>query len=258
MSSIVIAAETNIVKTKAKQLADQLRLPLIILDHDVVPASCQFLLVVTENYLELHSVQDKKLKPMYVDFLSGALRHRREYGGGAGQFIARAVGVKGKEKPMVIDATAGLGGDSFVLAYLGCKVLMLERSPVIAALLQDGLERASQDPSFVDISLNLICADAIGYLQTVTEKNKPDVIYLDPMFPERTKSALVKKEMRILRELVGEDLDAVELLKVALTVAKKRVVVKRPRLAPCIEGPKPSLQFKGKSGRFDVYLIKGT
>ena len=97
--------------------------------------------------------------------------------------------------------------------------------------------------------------DAISYLKKLPNNKKPDVIYLDPMYPTRTKSALGKKELRILRQIVGEDLDAGELLQVALKTARKRVVVKRPRLAPPIPGPEPNLVFKGKTSRFDVYLL---
>lgn len=196
-----------------------------------------------------------KFNPIYVDFLHGKSAHRRKYGGGKNQLIARAVGATygspTKQPLHVLDVTAGLGQDAFVLACLGCKVHMLERSPIIGALLEDGLKRAKTDLEFKDIVLTLTITDAIEYLKIT--KTQYDVIYLDPMFPARTKSALVKKEMRILREIVGEDLDAKELLKLALTKAK-RVVVKRPRLAPIIPGPEPTLKFTGKSSRFDVYL----
>jgi len=197
---------------------------------------------------------------IYVDFLSGALAHRRKYGGGKNQLIAKAVGIKSTEKLFVLDVTAGLGRDAFVLATLGCDVLMCERSKIIYALLEDGLKRAEKEEWFRALSLKLICIDAIDYLQTITETLSPtptfipDVIYIDPMFPERTKSALVKKEMRILREVVGDDVDSEKLFQLALTVAKKRVVVKRSALAPTITEDKPDIIFKGSSSRFDVYL----
>lgn len=191
---------------------------------------------------------------VFVDFLHGALAHRKKFGGGKNQLIAKAVGIKPKVKLSVLDVTAGLGRDAFVLATLGCDVVMCERSEIIHALLQDGIERARVEPWFQQLSLSLIDADALDYLSTIAEEKKPDVIYIDPMFPEKTKSALVKKEMRVLRDVVGDDLDAEKLLAAALPVAKKRVVVKRAKLAPTISDRKPDVIYTGKSSRFDVYL----
>ena len=109
--------------------------------------------------------------------------------------------------PTVLDATAGLGRDSFVLATFGCDVQMVERSPVIAALLKDGLRRARQDPGVAEIAsrMQVINADAISYLQELSKEKRPQVIYLDPMYPHRDKTALVKKEMRVFRDIVGDD-----------------------------------------------------
>ncbi len=210
-------------------------------------------LVKTPKRLELHLLAKDAPGPVYVDFLSGALAHRRQYGGGRNQLIAKAVGVKSKEKLKVLDVTAGLGRDAFVLALLGCDVTMCERSPVIHALLEDGLQRARQEPWFADLSLSLQRLDAGVWLSNLSEVERPDVVYMDPMFPDRTKSALVKKEMRVLRAVVGDDLDAGELLESALKVAKKRVVVKRAKLAATLTERKPDLVYKGKSSRFDVY-----
>lgn len=221
---------------------------------NIVPIDCMdvsYLLVVTESHLELRSVKSPSFKPIFVDFIGGKLLHRQQYGGGKGQLIAKAVGFQKHKHPTLIDATAGLGEDAFVLATLGADVLMLERSPVVAALLQDGLDRLHVvQKSF---PLRLIETDSIAYLQNTVEL--PDVIFIDTMFPDTQKTALVKKEMRILRDLVGEDIDAEKLLSVALEKAKKRVVVKRPRKAPAIPGPEPTLVLSGKSGRFDVYIM---
>ena len=104
------------------------------------------LLVYTEKGLQIQLKQDKKSKSLvilYVDFLSDALNYRRQHGGGIKQALARAVGIKPGIRPSILDATAGLGQDSFLMATLGCKVTMVERSPLIAALLYDGLERAT-------------------------------------------------------------------------------------------------------------------
>lgn len=212
-------------------------------------------LIQINNRLVLHSSEKNAPGDVYVDFVEGALAHRKKFGGGKNQLIAKAVGIKSKEKPFILDVTAGLGRDAFVLATLGCTVLMCERSPIIYALLEDGLKRAEKEAWFQALNLTLMHADATDYLSTLTDENRPDVIYIDPMFPEKNKSALVKKEMRALRDVVGDDTDAEKLLSLALSVAKKRVVVKRARLAPVLANEKPSLVFEGKSCRFDVYLL---
>jgi 16S rRNA (guanine1516-N2)-methyltransferase len=103
--------------------------------------------------------------------------------------------------------------------------------------------------------MRLLTGNAIELMRGWQEQ-APQVIYLDPMFPHRDKSALVKKEMRLFRPLVGDDMDAPALLEAALALASHRVVVKRPRKAPCIEGPKPSHALEGKSSRYDIYPKK--
>jgi len=191
-----------------------------------------------------------------VDFIGGALGYRRVKGGGKNQAIARAVGLKSGLKPTVLDVTAGLGRDAFILASLGCEVRMIERSPVLAKALQEGLARGLQDPKTGEIigRMVLIVADAKDVLTDLNPDNYPDVIYIDPMFPEENKSALNKIEMRTLREVVGDDKDADLLLTLALKKAKKRVVVKRSRKALPLGGLAPSFVIGGKSSRYDVYL----
>jgi 16S rRNA (guanine1516-N2)-methyltransferase len=192
-----------------------------------------------------------------VDFVEGAMAHRRQFGGGSGQMIARAVGVQGRVRPRVLDATAGLGRDAFVLAALGCPLILIERQPVVAALLEDGLRRAAADSEVAPIAarMQLLQGNAIVLLENWPGET-PQVIYLDPMFPHRDKSALVKKEMRLFRPLVGDDDDAPALLAAALQLASHRVVVKRPRKAPAIAGPAPAYALEGKSSRYDIYPKK--
>lgn len=210
------------------------------------------LLGITGSRLELQQTGIKAPGPVYVDFLKGTLAHRRLFGGGRSQLIARAVGLKSHTNLTVLDLTAGLGRDAFVLANLGCDVTMLERHPVIAALLKDGLKRAQVAEWFQVLKLKLIETDAQRYLSTL-EKSF-DIIYLDPMYPIGKKSTLVKKEMRLLRDVVGPDEDTMKLLNLSLKKAKLRVVVKRPRLAPSLDGPTPNTAYTGKSSRFDVYF----
>lgn len=216
----------------------------------------EFALALTPGRLELRKLDEPKLGAIYVDFVAGAVAHRRKFGGGRGQSIAKAVGLKAGAMPSVVDATAGLGRDAFVLASLGCRVTLIERSPVVAALLADGLARASQDPEiggWVSERMWLEQGPAVATLNGLT--TRPDVVYLDPMFPHKQKSALVKKEMRVFQSLVGADLDADELLPAALAVATRRVVVKRPDYAGWLCERKPSMAIETKNNRFDVYVL---
>lgn len=192
---------------------------------------------------------------LQIDFLKGKTAYRLKHSGIKNELLARAVGLKHQYKPIVLDTTAGLGRDGFLLAYLGCDVTLLERSPAVATELQTALNLALTDPAFSHLKIKLINIDGKDYLQQLNAENNFDVIYLDPMYPHRKKSALVKKEMRTLRTLVGDDEDAPALLQLALQHAKKRVVVKRPRLAEVLGGIKPDFCIEGSQQRFDVYLI---
>lgn len=193
-----------------------------------------------------------RMTPLCVDFLAGKALHRRQFGGGRGQLIAKAVGLKKQAQPTVLDVTAGFGQDAFVLASLGCQVLMLERSDVMAALLQDGLDRLYAADEMSTQQLSLLHADAAEYLQQLDAS--PDVIYMDPMYPDTKNTALAKKEMQVLRDLVGDDVDAKALCLQALEKARNRVVVKRPRHGDPLIPRAPDVVFKGQSSRFDVYL----
>lgn len=198
---------------------------------------------------------------IYVDFAEGANAHRQKFGGGKGQAIAKAVGLNkvdlSKTEISVMDATAGMGKDAFVLASLGCNVTLVERQQPIFALLTDGFRRArlSEHLPWFEQRMSLQHASAQDALsQAVSEKKNYDVVYLDPMFPHREKSAAVKKDMALFQTFVGFDEDADELLPAAYELAQKRVVVKRPDYAPFLNDQKPSTQIKTKKNRFDVYV----
>jgi 16S rRNA (guanine1516-N2)-methyltransferase len=221
------------------------------LEHD---EDALLALVQTSTHLELRKRDEPKLGGIFVDFVTGAMAHRRRFGGGRGEAVAKAVGIKGGYLPDVVDATAGLGRDAFVLAALGCRVRMLERHPVVAALLEDGLQRGYQDAEigpWLRDRLTLIYAASAQALGDITPQ--PDVVYLDPMYPHRQKSALVKKEMRVFQSLVGPDEDADALLEPARRLAKKRIVVKRPDYAPPLAGVVTQAAVVTKSHRFDIY-----
>lgn len=253
--SITVTFETSTCQERAHHLACQLGLP-VSAKPGIDPA-CLCTLYVTEHRLELVLIQGTILNRIFSEFVTGPLGYRRRHGGGKNQAIARAVGLRLYAQPItVLDVTAGLGKDGFILASLGCTVRLVERSPIMAALLQNGLQRAAGDQTLAPIihSLHVIQADAIQILQGLSTNEFPDVIYVDPMFPVRTKSALPKIEMRIISALVGPDNDADTLLFLALQKAKKRVVVKRPIGAPSLSEHIPSFVVEGKSNRYDVYL----
>jgi len=244
----MIAIKSDQENSRAVELSGKLNFPL---ETDLTETP-DLLLGWHEEKLALFP---KDSGPVFIDFVAGKLAHRRQFGGGKKQPLARAIGLSSKRTPNVIDATAGMGRDSFVLASLGCKVQMIERSPVVAAMLEDALDRARQDAGVCEIAarLSVICADASDYL---VEAQIEDVIYLDPMYPEKRKSAAVKKDMRALQMLVGSDQDSQELLKIALQEAKHRVVVKRPKQADPLDGQQPNTAISSPNTRYDIYSIK--
>lgn len=218
-------------------------------------ADSSLALVLTEERLELRKLDEPKLGAIAVNFVDGTMAHRRKFGGGRGEAVAKAVGIKGDYLPTVIDATAGLGRDAFVLAAVGCKVLLVERNPIVAALLEDGLNRAYQDPEIGSfMQERMILADVRNISLLEPQLNAADVVYLDPMYPHKQKSALVKKEMRVFQHLVGADLDSNDFFLPAKALAKKRVVVKRPDYAPFLADQKPDFSHTTKNHRFDIYL----
>jgi 16S rRNA (guanine1516-N2)-methyltransferase len=251
MPNLAIYTDHSDLIPSAYALAERLSLPFA-----EVANSYDYLLTLTPNDLALHS-QLKKTLALKIDFLTGAMTYRRQHATFKRESIARALGLKKNKSVKIIDATAGLARDSFIIASLGFDIILLERSPIIHALLEDGIKRARLHPEVAPIidRMQLIHIDALSWMQKVAAMDKPDIIYLDPMFPTRTKSALVKKEMRIFHDLLGCDDDADDLLKGALSCATQRVVVKRPRLAENLASHKPSFSQTGSSNRFDIYLI---
>lgn len=248
----VTAAEDDLIPL-ARQLALECALPYT----DAVSGDYRFLLTRNSTRLELQWKEREAPGPLAIDFAGGVVDYRRRHGGGRKQMLARAVGLKNNRCPTVVDATAGLGRDAFVLASLGCRVWMLERSLVIALLLHDGLKRARANPETQKIAhrMHLLVADSLTLDRVFSKSYTPEVIYLDPMYPHRKKSALVKKEMRYLRELAGDDPDADQLLAVSLSMAGDRVVVKRPKSDPPLSGPEPTLVVRSSKHRYDIYRI---
>ncbi len=197
--------------------------------------------------------------PVFVDFIAGKLAHRLRFGGGKGQAIAKAVGIKTGETPTVLDATAGLGQDAFILASLGSEVQMIERNPIVAALLADGLRRATLDSDTHSIikRMQLTTGDSLQ-LMTIPTKANVDVVYLDPMYPSKKGSALTQKGMQTLRHLLGHtsrtNESALALLNAARKLVRKRVVLKRPTRVEPLSDPKPAFYIPGKTTRYDIWL----
>ncbi len=251
-------------ESRAGLLSDTLGLPCFAIEESF--STSGMALVVDEAGLALQQLGPNAPGPVRCDFSSGAARHRRLYGGGKGQDIAKATGLAQKGfKPKVLDLTAGLGRDGFVLASLGAQVTMIERHPVVFSLLCDGMARARNsaesdaDGELLGIldRIQAVHSEAAEFLEDMAADQFPDVIYLDPMFPPREKSGKVKKEMQLFHRLVGmeaEDSDA--LLSLSLAKANYRVVVKRPSHAPFLNGTAPGYSLKGKSTRFDIYPLK--
>ncbi|MDF1763693.1 MAG: class I SAM-dependent methyltransferase [Oleibacter sp.] len=218
-----------------------------------------YLLELKQEGLFLRPANDARAA-VQVDFCGGATAHRRQFGGGKGQDIAKAVGISAQYQPSVVDATAGLGRDAFVLATLGCQVKAFERKPEVAALLEDGLNRALQQgaPDVVEIvsRISMTFGSSHELLVPPSEGWLADVVYLDPMFAHDEKqTAAVKKDMQAFRSVVGQDNDADHLLAQALACARCRVVVKRARKAEPLAGKTPSYSLVGKANRFDVYAL---
>lgn len=204
----------------------------------------------TDDGLELRDSESPASRGVRVDF------SKRDFRPGSRsmsrrQPLARAMGSR---TATVLDATAGLGRDAALLACLGFQVTAVERSPVIAALLEDGLQRAAAEPQLARAlggRLVVILGDAREVLEGA--RDMPDAIYIDPMFPPKRKSsALAKKDVRLLRAVVGDDPDASDLVRIALGRARQRVIVKRPDHAAPLAA-NPTATFAGKLVRYDMY-----
>lgn len=196
---------------------------------------------------------------IHVDFLTGSVAHRERFGGGKGQALAKAIGVPKKSNLSIVDATAGLARDAYVLATLGCKIKLVEQSAILHMLLLDGIERARSEQtteSAIGNILELTNTDSLKYLERIDDACSPDIVYIDPMYPERKKSALVKKEMQVLHKLIGHRHDDSRLLESALQHARYRVVVKRPSYAEPLAGTQPNTSISSKKTRYDIYSIK--
>jgi len=252
--SVSSTINSSTIQQKAQLLAQRLDLPY---RQSINMVETDFILAYTDTGLQLVKLSTyARLKSLlFVDFIKGKNGYRHAKNLTIHQPLAKATGIKSGFRPSILDATAGLGGDGFVLACLGCEISMCERSTILHALLEDGFARAVTDPKtskIITTQITLILSDTITFLHQT--KNKFHTVYLDPMYPHTTKSALNKQEMRVIRSLVGDDEDSDQLLIQARNVAKNRVVVKRPKGASPLSGCTPTYMVSMKNSRFDIYL----
>ena len=205
-----------------------------------------------ENGLFLSSEEGLTLRG---DF--SRLQPRLKHHNLSGELIVKAAKLKGRETLRVLDATAGLGEDSFLLAGAGCTVDLYEYDPMIAALLMDAVSRALQaEDEEVRAAAGRMTVheeDSVEAMRRLPER--PDVILLDPMFPERRKSGLIKKKFQLLQQLERPCEDEEALLSAAVTAGPERIVVKRPLKGPYLAGRKPDFSLPGKAIRYDVILL---
>jgi 16S rRNA (guanine1516-N2)-methyltransferase len=249
MTAVAVLATEPSGDASASALAQDLRLPLV---QPTDSSRFRYLLVASPQGLRLCDGRNPRVRPLFVNASRladhvGATSRR--------QPLTRAVGRRARN---IVDVTAGFGDDALLLAAMGYRVTAIERCPIVGALLRDGIMRACADKKLarlLDQRLTLIIGESRDLLPRLDLV--PDTIYMDPMFPpKRKRSALARKSVRVLRELVGDDEDAPQLLQFCLRHAKQRVVVKRPHYAaPLME--KPSLSYSGKLVRYDVYRIGG-
>lgn len=221
------------------------------LEHD---KNCSMALVINYNSLELYNRENINQKSIKVDFTSKKNNYRCVHFKKKNEVLSKVVGIKNSYFPFVLDTTAGLGNDAFMLSFLGCQVVMVERHPIVAALLKDGLERGYRDKKighWLQKRLHLIVNDSLNMFKMPILK--PDVIYLDPMYPDHRKKSLPKKSMQIFRKLIGQNYDSEMLLDISRKLAKNRIVVKRPCYAKPLSKDKVNFIITTKNHRFDIY-----
>lgn len=234
---------------RARAVAASLDLPFV---NRIDDAQCPVVLVVADGDAWLVQTGQRVPGPVRVDFADPAMRHRRK--GGHNELLGRAVGVRESRKPAVLDATAGLGRDAFVLADLGCEVQLCEQSPILGFLLSEAVAAAAID---AQASVRAAAARMTVRVGDSREANVAPgtVIYLDPMFPERRSSAAVRKDLATLQRLhAGDGGDAEGLLAWALAQHSPRIVVKRPPKSAPLQGMRVSHSIEGKAVRFDVLV----
>ena len=249
--SCVVAAASRGVQARAKSVAETLNLEFVAIADDL---DYGVALVIDSDRSWLQRLQSPRLGPVYIDFSAADMVYRRK--SGHNEPLGRAIGVKGDKRPNVFDATAGLGRDAFVLADLGCSVTLSEQSAPLCYLLEQARELAL-------MSANDKVVEAVSRMRVLRGDSRQqavegfDVIYIDPMFPERGKTAAVKKDLATVQALHAHSSVAnapEDLVVWAMAQPVERVVIKRPVKAPVLGTVKPSHSITGKTVRFDVMV----
>lgn len=246
-SQIVIVSEISDIPPHVRNLSDSLGIEIC---RESEPQEEKLILRVSADGLTLEGDG----QTMRCDLENMVRRLRRS--NLSSELLVRAAKIKNADIPLtVIDATAGLGEDSLLLAAAGFKVKLYERNPVIAALLSDALGRAKDSGDLKNIVCNmeLFGCDSIRALGDLDYR--PDVIYLDPMFPEKTKNSLSKKKFQLLHHLEAPCSDEDALLGAALAAHPGKIVIKRPLKGGFLAGKKPDYSLSGKTIRYDCIVF---
>lgn len=249
---------------------------------DVKPeASVSYLLWNDSGLSFVDESSGAKPLTLHLDFINDKQNYSRFSHRGKNELIAKAIGMS-KGYRHVIDLTLGLAQDAWFLTELGAQVVGFERSPLVYLLVSDAQRRARTINRTKKHFLLSAYVNSLQLLQKQVEKPQTltdflgqylnnsisdkvidldlwasvdwasAVLYLDPMFPEKNKTALPRKEMQIFRGWVGADADSLELLKLAMQLPVDRIVVKRPmRAEPLLD--KVTHSFVGKTVRYDLY-----
>jgi len=247
-SSFVVFTENDIRNEEAKQTAEHLNVELL---HDwseaekadlVLKFDAEGIALVSESMV-LRGDLTQMLPRLKTNNLQGEL-------------LVRASKLKGVSGNLTaIDATAGLGEDALLLAASGFTVKLYELNPVIALLLRDALRRAASVPELKDIvgRMELFEEDSIVALQNLSQQ--PDLVLLDPMFPSRQKTGLIKKKFQVLQQLESPCMDESALMQAALAAKPRKVVIKRPLKGPYLDDRKPDYSIQSKVIRFDCLVL---
>lgn len=232
------------------------RLQKIIKEYNIKhDENASFALIINNNILELYDRSKMCKINIKVDFLSKQNNYRCVNFKKKNEALYKALGIKANYFPSVVDATAGFGKDAFLISFWGCYVMMIERHPVVAALLKDGLQRAYENKNigcWLKKRLHFIFYDSFKMLEIPIFQ--PDIVYLDPMYPINKKKLLPKKNMQFLRKIIKNNSNYKELLNISRKFARKRIIVKRPIYAKPLSNEKFEFSIKNKNHRFDIYL----